>query len=300
MFDWLEKLRIAWAIILTTDSGNELSHLCRCIQIALRAQATVYPIFYNEVYEGSVICGAGFTISVGKECIQPLSYAELQSVVRKSSAHSLALKEIAKLAGGVENALDNCTTMRELATFCRGTAMDEITKATIVKEAYKLSFKNRYWSTAVTNIHKALVLITNPEQQISVDVPMHPKYLFSSERIELVLAAFGHQAPTFMIPNGAKCKLTAVDPPKHLYVRTTTVDAAVLDMRYMKENGLITNNNQALSSKHRDAALKNADKVEVWKLLKAVCSTALSEDTTTQAADVKVAIAEENAGDWLW
>jgi hypothetical protein len=38
-------------------------------------------------------------------------------------------------------------------------------------------------------------------------------------------------------------------------------------MRYLLENGYITNNTQNLSSKHRDSSIHGPDKAEIWTLL---------------------------------
>jgi hypothetical protein len=270
----VDKLRSAWGVICTTDTGHELSHLSRCIEIALNAQAIVYPVYTNDVYEGCVIGGAGYSVSIKGVSLVPSSYEDLQKVVRKTSMHSFALSEISDLLSEEGRTdLESCVTMRQVSDVVNREKLDDIGRQHIVKSAYKLSFTNNYWSTSVTNIKRMMELIADPDEDIDVNIPMHPKYLFTNDRIELVLSAFGHQAPSFMITNAAKCALSSREPPRNFHVRTTTVETAVSDMKYVMENRYITNNNQRLSSKHRDIPIKGNDKARIWADLQAIVSS---------------------------
>jgi hypothetical protein len=76
-----------------------------------------------------------------------------------------------------------------------------------------------------------------------------------------------------MITNAAKCALSSKEPPRNFHVRTTTVETAVSDMKYVMENRYITNNNQRLSSKHRDIPIKGNDKARIWADLQAIVSS---------------------------
>jgi hypothetical protein len=198
-------------------------------------------------------------------------YRELIKEVGVNSAHS---KSLAKLCGILRvNDLNNIKTMRELAIFVNSTDTNETNRNEIIQAAMTLSFPNKYWSTSVINVKKALELINDPDATIPVDMPLHPTALFSSDRLELIMYAFGHQAFTFMIPNSTKIQLSANEPPKNLHIRTITTQTAVQDMKYVMENGFITNNPTNLSSRHRDTPVKGREKGEMWKLLGRVCKS---------------------------
>jgi hypothetical protein len=189
--------------------------------------------------------------------------------------------------------------MRGLSVIVSGEKIDDIERQSIVKAAYNLSFKNKYWSTSVANIRYMMVFIRNPEKVIGEDIPMHPKFLFSNDRVEQILCAFGHQAPTFMITNAAKCVLTSKEPPKNFHVRTATVETAVLDMKYIMENGYITNNNQNLSSKHRDTPLRGDDKMKIWDAMRGLYNRGSVVDITANS-HVLGSGPGKSASDGLW
>jgi hypothetical protein len=272
MFAVLDSIRSSWGIIETSGLGHEISHLCRCIDIALQAQAAVYPIYTHGIYEGSVIYGAGYSVCFRGRSIEPIAYTELQKEVGRTSTHSRSIETIKAKANDddTRTAIDGATTMRELSIVVRSMHLDESQKQEILGAAYGLCYHNKYWSTSPVFIMKSLEYLQN-EVEIPSDVPMYPRYLFSQDRMELVMSAFGHQAYTFMIPNGAKCELeSADDPPKNFHVRTIAIESAVLDMRYAMEHGYVTNNMHSLSSKHRDMPLNGSTKKEVWDMLRDV------------------------------
>lgn len=301
MFRSMEQLRSAWGVIAQTDLGHEISHLAKCIEIALQAQSTVYPVYTNGIYEGTVICGAGYSMCIKDRVFEPLTYANLQEVVRDSSAHSQSLERICSvLREEHRDEISECRTMRGLSEIVKGIELDVLQRSEIVKAAHNLSYPSRYWSTATVNVKIMLDFLVNTEKAIPVDTPMHPKYLFSVDHMELVLSAFGHQAPTFMIPNGTRCDLQNVNPPSNFHVRTITVENAVLDMTYCMENGYITNNMHNLSHKHRDNPLRSLEKMEVWVMLKQMYSRKQSERSTVVTTEPEVSTTGDGIDSNLW
>jgi hypothetical protein len=255
-----------------------VTHLCKCLDIAVQAQSFIYPVYTSNIYEGTVICGAGYSLGMKNGVVTPIDYADLQQTVRDNSAHSRSLETIRGLVPeGVKQQVTECGSIRELSTILKGVAMNEADKQVAMQAALHLSFSSRYWSTSILHVREMLGYLVDVGREIPSDVPMHPTYMFATDRIELVMSAFGHQAPTFMITNGAQCRFTVETPPKNLHVRTVATAAAILDMRYCLENGYVTNNMQNLSSKHRDAPIKSDDKVEVWRLLREAQANVVGE-----------------------
>jgi hypothetical protein len=274
----MNKLRSAWGVINTTSLGKEISHIAKCIDIALKAQATVFPVYSQSILEGCVISGAGYVVNVKENVYEPIGYAPLQDLVRNSSKHSQSLVEIkAQVPNTFHNRIDDCTTIRELSNILKGAELTDANRAAIMEAAVHLAYKNTYWSTAQNNVKTMLSLLSNPDLGIHPDIPMHPRFLFYSNRYEEVLSAFGHMAPTFMIPNGQRIRLVGETPPKNFHIRTATIELAIGDMRYLLENGYITNNTQNLSSKHRDSSIHGPDKAEIWALLVGLRASATGE-----------------------
>jgi len=269
MVQKLTDLRSAWGNISTTSLGSEMSHIAKCIDLALQAQAIIYPVYTGAVYEGTVISGAGFTIVKNGDVYEPMAYADLQERVVASSAHSRAIEEIVDAVNNEDEfSMKGCSTIRQLSNLLKEEDLDESARSRVVKAAHNLSFENKYWSTSAYYVQSMLSYLVDEKVAIPDDVPMHPKYIFYSSRIEEVMSAFGYEAPSFLIPNGKQLELSKVEPPKNFHVRTLPIATAIGDMMYVLEKGVITNGNQNLSHKHRDLALKSNDKKEVWKLLK--------------------------------
>jgi len=297
----MNKIKSAWGHIIGTDSGHEMSHLAKCIDIALRGQAAVYPVFSASVYEGCVIYGAGYNIGVHDEVLRPIAYADLQLVVASKSMHGRSLAKIVELVDDddLEDDIVSCTTMRALSNLLKRFAMDEADRAGVISAASSLCYRGKYWSTSPYNVNKALPYLVDTTLNIPEDVPLHPSYIFSCDRVELVLSAFGHQGPTFMIPNGAKCNLTGDKPPVTFVVRTIALTAAIADMRSMMELGYITNNMNNLSRVHQDVAVKPPMKTLVWKQLIDVYETAKKTQTDSKPAAKEIVTgATALDGDW--
>jgi hypothetical protein len=259
------ELKSAWGLIEGTDFGRVVTHICKCIDIALRAQATVFLIFTNSIYEGTVISGTGYSIGIRNEIYRPLIFRDLQILVRDSSMHN---KSIQRINDMVMPNVTEVRSMRELSNILSGVVLSENEKHEIVEEAYHLAFQQTYWSISPHYIKIMLDLILDADKHIQTNYPMHPKYLFHTGREELVMCAFGHFAPTFLIPNGQVTPLIADDPPKNLLVRSVTVDTAVSDMKYIYGTGAITNNIMNLATKHKDIPIRSVNKLEVWTALK--------------------------------
>jgi len=299
----LSMLKSAWGLIKDTDFGHEMSHMYKCIDIALRSQTAVFPIFTNDIYEGTVIWGTGYYIGMNGRVYRPIAYADLLKEIDDKSMHSSALREIIALCGdNMENEIMDCTSIRQLAHTVQQVEITEVTKTQIVKAAHKLCYSNKYWSSVQRYVCKMLDLLNNWDKPegIDADIPMHPSKIFSSDREEVVLSAFGHQAPTFLIPNGQNIALVSdKTPPKQFHVRMVELNRAIADMKYVRENGTITNNNSNLSSKHKDSSLNGDSKKAVWDKL----GEYTQKDGPVQAASAEVPTGVANAGgalDYGW
>jgi hypothetical protein len=274
----LQQVTSAWGVISTTDLGHEISHLAKCIDICLKAQAIVYPCYSGTIYEGCVISGALFTIGYKSDIIEPIAYEELQVMVENCSLHQKALSEIYTITGMTEEAIIKISTMRELSKAVKAINMNVNNQQRVMKAALQLNYANKYMSTSTNNVKVALSLLINPEDDIPDEYPMHPNYLFTTDRVESVMTGFGYSAFTFMLPNGKKCHFgDNLEAPEHFAIHSVPVSKAVLDMEYMLENGYITNNTTGLSSKHKAAPLKGSVKVDIWKMLQTLFSHQFSD-----------------------
>jgi hypothetical protein len=233
----------------------------------------------------------------------PTAYDQFLVVVQDNTMHRKSLQKIIAAVGTVHGQdISDCEDIRTLSKLLLTFAMDEVTKSEVVKHAMHLNFRNKYWSTSAANIHTALFYLANPSEDIPTDVPMYPKYIFSIDRDEQILSAFGHSAPTFMIPNGKKCEMGKMEaPPKNLTIRTVSIETAVLDLKYIRDHGYITNNMNNLSAKHKDVPIKSEFKKEVWVMLRTITQRESPTTRTDMIEDVAMGTGVEKAvDDGLW
>jgi hypothetical protein len=111
-------------------------------------------------------------------------------------------------------------------------------------------------------------LLKNTAERIPDDLPMHPAYLFNSERVASVLSSFGYQAPSPRLPSCPKVKLArGGDPPKNLVFRLVAVESAVSDWLLTIKSKEITNNPATLSKAFKDRQFNGGDKKMIWASL---------------------------------
>jgi len=296
--DCMDKLRGAWGILGMTDAGKALSHLCAVIDIALRAQCTVFPLFHGHTYEGSLICGSAYSVTIERRVYKPITYEAMQKVLVGAKLHSSILREIRTLVGDADTdeTLEKIESYRELNRYLCGKSLDENTKITVKKLVVHLCYKQRFWPITPSTILKALELLMNTED-IPDSVPLHPSCFFSDDRDALVLSAFGYMAPTFTIPNGQKFILQPKAPaPEHFQVRPVALTSAIADFKQVRSSRTLRNNVANASAAHQEKTLKGTDKRDVWaSLLKLIGTTA----TTTLYTVDKVGELEEGKTDIL-
>ena len=130
-----------------TGPGHEVTHICKCIEIALRSQCMVYPVITNGVYEGTAILGCGYTMYVNDIGYRPVAYDELLGSVTSGSQHSSSIEKIIRITSDEGNRDDIAatTSMRQLALVLKEIPLDDTQRSGIVKAAHNLSYSSRYW-----------------------------------------------------------------------------------------------------------------------------------------------------------
>jgi protein associated with RNAse G/E len=264
--DKIHAIRSAWGNIAKTNAGNVLAHLTKCIRIGLNCQAQVYPLFTSDRYEGSVILGEGFSITVCGIEYKPIVSTELRRLIAESGTNIAILREIAQQCH--DDDVMRCNTMRELSQLLRTKQLSEIDKKNLLDKVKHLDFGESFWGVNVTSISKSFDYIGNPEAPIETGEPMHYSAVFYTSRIQEVLSAYGPMAPSFMIPASRVIKLTAkTEMPELLVVRIVVLSTAVFDWNKMLETKSITNNPSNLGRNNANRPFRGDDKSTLWKCL---------------------------------
>jgi len=282
-FSVMENIRSAWGIVETTDAGHVLAHLCKCVDIGLLAQARIYPIIHDTVYEGCVLIGSGFTISHSMTLFRPQPYDTLLLTMQQTNPRHHIIHEISKIAG---EDISQFKSMRALRGKLMTCVLTEDGKFQIEKLAAKLAPPIPYWAVGASLILSAIALIQDTAN-ISDDVPMHPSALFTTDRVMSVLSAFGFNAFSFMIPTAPRFKLAGGGLPKvkdfSLVFRIVTLRAAVADFHTMANTHEITNNPKTLSTVYQDRKIDGTDKIKVWDALIKLGATKQATKTSTSS-----------------
>jgi hypothetical protein len=284
----LEDIRSAWGILAETDAGHLLAHMAKCISVGLDCQARIYPIFYEGDYEGSILYGAGFTVTHRNVEYRPISSVQLANAVAASSPKYAILMKISTIAKVDVLKVSSMQEMRRTLVAVALSAQERLDVETL---AARLPPLVPYWKLNTSTILTALELILDPARPLSDDVPMHPSSLFTSDRVALVLAAFGYTAPTFLIPSTPSFKLTGPYPEnlRTFVYRLTPLSAAVADFHKMMATLTITNNPSNLSNSFQDRRIEPKDKDKIWStLLKVVNAPKPSNQPNAETSGVAI------------
>lgn len=272
----------AWGQLHLSETGNILSHIAVGIRLAIQTQSFCYVILERGVFEGIVVCGAQFTVGTRNGLVSPVNHANLQTEVNKAGSHSASLDAIAKRCGDKGHMVLAAASMRQLAQVLAECQLSEADRDHIKRDARRLNFPHKFWAVNATTIIKALDLIRDRSLDIDDVVPLHPSMIFTTDRIELVLSAFGFQAPSFNIPSTPEIKLQKGQPaPTTFAVRIVDLSIAISDMKKVIDTKTIHNNPKALSSRYQDRSLGGVEKEMVYgALLHTVGATDVVEAAT--------------------
>jgi hypothetical protein len=266
-FETLRRLRSAFGVIAHTRCGHELAHLCKAIDIGLKAQVQIVPIFDGSVYQGSLLSGSRFTLLFGSNVYEPATYAALPQILREHSHHASSLKTIVELTG-ID--ITECVTMRQMSQLLMKEAVRVELLDQVIALAKRVTFKEEFWPINPSTLKNFLDALGKYAliEDIPDSVPLHPSMLFERSVQNSLLAAFGFIAPCFNIPSCPQFKLQADLPcPPHFVIARTTILHASEQLTQILETGWIANNPRNLSKKNKDYPIPNKDAKEIWTLM---------------------------------
>jgi len=284
-----KEIRSAWGVVSSTVHGMVYAHLVKCLDLALRSGAIVYPIITNHTFEGCSILG-DFRMYDGKEYFVPVDRAIMLANYDETRSHAGALGKIAEILGVTVASL---TTMRTISAEIKAKNLTKAASDNVKRFAVHLSFPEKYWGLSDNTVLQATELIADASIALPLDMPMHPSVLTSDDRYELVLSAFGYMAPSFVIKNCPLIKMMAPknEVPQHFLYDTKVLSAAVADWKSMRQHRTFTNNPKEVGKAftgRRITLLKN----EIWVELRKACHCT---DTQTTSKPTPVAATRHNS-----
>jgi len=289
-----------------TRVGEELTHLYKCIEIAIQCHSGCVPIISSGAYEGCAIAGGhGATLLINGELIPFGSAAQLKYDIATVSEHMSTLEFIAKCASSTQplnedgslgdsdaDKIRSCSNMWDLRLLCVDLVITQDKRDEIIRRAAYLRFRIQPWVLSPSNLSLCFRGIADlGDLKPYVDYPISRLTLFSKDKTFLMLSCFGEKsAPSWDIPNGVKCSLKRNDPPTVpeaslrkgaggkvndaawvMVVRTTDVMSAVEDFRRMSGDLSYRSTSSELAKRVGHRVFGRDRMVEFWGDMREAC-----------------------------
>jgi len=271
----------SWISIAQTSWGHQISHLFKCISLSKEGFCQLKPISNGLVYSGSILCGS-FNISYHNKIETRLSQTALEEELDQINDHQQALDAILTLTEqnfptslGTFIKPTTIKTMRELHDAIIQVPFSPDEKTMILDYASKLSFNERPQPNGTSSLKNVFSYLVDRITPIPTNLYLDRKYLLSSDRAELVFAAFGTTAPTFTTPGGVKtsvsstiAKISTQNRRKHGFtLRSVPVSVAVADFRQIESTKYVYNFAENRGKGIRERNLTGKEKEDIWNLL---------------------------------
>lgn len=215
----LNLLKTGLSGLRLTRLGDELTHLFKCIEIAVDSYSGCFAIFSGGIYEGCVISGGpSNSLVIRGKTLGALTTQELRAAYLNVSSHSSALSIIASYLKeeGDRELVKSATNMWMLRDVLLSSALTQDERDQIIRHAANLDFGETSWVISPANLRKAFDLLTDVPGDGYEDLtePIGRLSLFSKDPVLLALSCFGEKtAPSWDIPSGVQCSLASPNPP---------------------------------------------------------------------------------------
>jgi hypothetical protein len=214
-FENLAFLKSGLANLRLTRLGDELTHLYKCIEIAIDCHAGCLPIFNGSIYEGTIVCGGpGASVSVNGVTSQFLETTLLKQEFLLVSDHARALSNIShNFPEDKRKGVIGCRSMVALREYCLSLQTTQETRDDIIRIAANLDFSETEWVISPAMLKAAFVLIADLGK-LSASYPIGRLCLFSTDPVLVAFSCFGEKScPSWEIPSGTTCSLKGKVPP---------------------------------------------------------------------------------------
>jgi len=203
----------AWDDFKDTPWGKELAHMYTGIRLAVESASGIrIMVTPQNVYQGFILLGVGFTLSIGDRFFPVITFTDLQATYTSATPHDAALTQILSLVNFDDDmqrqkVKKELTCLYDLGKGIREKGYSINDREKIAKLAQDVTFvSDRYLPITGDNIAK--VFNTMNESFGEERFPLHHLALFENDRKRRLLSAFGATAPSFLIAGGRKMELS--------------------------------------------------------------------------------------------
>jgi hypothetical protein len=277
-----------------TAAGKAVTHILFNIQTALEAQARVFLYIRNREYIGSAILGFGSGIMVEGKSILPETADVVRVLAGQLDDHGVAMAKIVTMINGirrdaslmemVESDLNSARKLYRFISEAPQVPKEEITELTSL--IAKLSFEDKLWSAAVTNLVKALDLLSCDDPVDDLPMYLSPDLIYDTTRAHQVLSAFGPLAPSFVEAIGQEFPIpkgpldadpasqvdgaTGKRPLETIYISLKKLPVAVGDWTNVVKKRRIRINTEKRDAGFRTIGYHGEMRDQIWRSLKKI------------------------------
>jgi hypothetical protein len=212
----LELLKSGLSGLRLTRLGDELTHLYKCIEVAIESNTGCVPIFSNETYEGCILAGGSTTrqFIIHGAIIPVLSVSDLRDEMLSVSDHTAAIRYISTLFPADDQSnVQMSQSFHELRNHCLTLNVTQDIRDEVIRKAALLDFGVNQWVVNPANLKRCFDLICNFSSLCS-QFPVGRLSLFSKDPVLVAMSCFGEKScPSWDIPNGTSCSLVKSNPP---------------------------------------------------------------------------------------
>jgi hypothetical protein len=285
----LETLKAGLGLLRLTRVGEELTHLYKCLEIAVDCNAGMIPIFDGSRYEGSLVAGGpGATILAGGKRWPFQTVASLKNDFLTFSSHASALTAIGNLFPvDFKERVLACRSMFDLRELCLLATFSQSDRDEIVRKAANLDFGRPSWVISPSRLKDALSLIANMVN-LNETYPIGRLALFSKDPVTVALSTFGEKScPSWDIPQGTACSIKKATPPSPpvsinrkgakgdisdaawvMVIRTTDLTSGVAEFKEMASSLCYRSSSSTLARKVGHRVFSRDRMAEFWSELR--------------------------------
>lgn len=275
-----------------TETGMEMTHLTKGIELALKTQTRLFAIF-DQGYRGFVLLGGHFAIHDGTSWNEPVSAEELKDALTAMDTHKHAIQELSLMLSALKVKGQNAVV---------AVTVDELSSATAIMEKMSLRDFTDYdksdafdgalgrllWQTPYTQLNPDTFMsfLDSSYHGDSYPSPETPMFIPSckspvEDRLFRWLATFGPDAPSLwnsrgdiisVLPDSTrKGKETTKElppAPKEIIILPKSLLTAYRDWKHVEKQSAVSFNFKERAKEYRGHVIVNPEvRKKVWEKL---------------------------------
>nr|WNH24523.1 hypothetical protein [Heterobasidion ambi-like virus 14] len=207
----------------STKKGMALTHLVKCLELAIQCNRGIYFCIEGEEYCGSVIGGSDFSILLKNKAYKALSGSSFQSSMAAIKGHESHVRKLAVLLSDLKlkvatddgEEVEKVTrkqlmTSRQVYVEIKRRILklnddaENKTEKDILELVEKCTFDTNYLAVTAEHVLQAFDQVLNPKKSVWPDTtPLYlPGCILTDSHTAFILSAFGRYAPSLLASKG--------------------------------------------------------------------------------------------------